>query len=227
MSDNFGQDHSAEPMPPEPPPLVPPVDVVLPAEGPAVTVIPEVIPAADPLSRDEIGSLAGLRAMQAAGAVLSGEEAATLEALAARENVVAPADPLVPDPSEAAAHMQEAFGHVVALLEGIVGAVPMLHNLAGRAAAMATAFERAQFHLAPPPEPTPPSRDPARVAVLQATANRTPAQDAELSALTEGEAPPPSAPEVFTSPVNQRIADLRAMPSRTPAEEAELIALTA
>ncbi len=93
-------------------------------------------------------------------------------------------EPVTPDPAKADALMAESFGHLVALVEGIVASVPMLHNLSARAAAMRASFDKALFHNSPPAPPPPPPRDPARVAILEDIPVRTQAEDAELKALT-------------------------------------------
>ncbi len=95
-----------------------------------------------------------------------------------------PNGPQKPDPAKADLLMADSFGHLVALVEGIVASVPMLHNLSARAAAMRASFDKALFHNSPPAPPPPPPRDPARVAILEDIPVRTQAEDAELKALT-------------------------------------------
>jgi hypothetical protein len=97
-----------------------------------------------------------------------------------------------PDPAKAEDCMRQAFVHAVVVIEGIVGLLPMAHGLAARVAMMRAALDSAIYHLSTPTEKPPPSRDPARVAVLERIVDPkavekptlTPAQEAELKALT-------------------------------------------
>jgi hypothetical protein len=62
-----------------------------------------------------------------------------------------------PDPKQVEAYLAETWAHVVGLVEQVVGTLPQLHGLAGRAAAMRASFDAALFHAGPPPEAPPPS----------------------------------------------------------------------
>jgi hypothetical protein len=62
-----------------------------------------------------------------------------------------------PDPKKVEALMAEAWGHVVGLVEQIVGTAPQLHSLTSRVAAMRAAYDAAIFHANPPVEEPPPS----------------------------------------------------------------------
>jgi hypothetical protein len=62
-----------------------------------------------------------------------------------------------PDPKQVEAYLAETWAHLVGLVEQVVGTLPQLHGLAGRAAAMRASFDAALFHAGPPPEAPPPS----------------------------------------------------------------------
>ncbi len=98
--------------------------------------------------------------------------------------VVEPPPPPVPDPAKAEGCMHDAMAHLIVLVESIIASVPSLHGLVPRAQAMRRCHDAFLFHTSPVSEPPPPPRDDARVAVLEAKANRTPAEDEELALLT-------------------------------------------
>ncbi len=54
-----------------------------------------------------------------------------------------------PDPSLVPQLSLDTLGHLVGLVENIAGAVPMLHGLATRIAAMREAYTQAMFHATP------------------------------------------------------------------------------
>ncbi len=100
--------------------------------------------------------------------------------------VVEPPPAPVPDPAKAEGCMHDAMAHLIVLVESIIASVPSLHGLVPRAQAMRRCHDAFLFHTSPVSEPPPPPRDDARVAVLEAKANRTPAEDEELARLTGG-----------------------------------------
>jgi hypothetical protein len=113
--------------------------------GPASPADPSVVPLTDV----ERARMAELRAMPPP---LSPENTIELDKLVERE-----AAPPPPDPKKVEAYLAETWAHLVGLVEQVVGTLPQLHGLAGRAAAMRAAFDAALFHAGPPPEAPPPS----------------------------------------------------------------------